>query len=969
MLVLYLFSCILLIGQQLAFPEAEGFGKYTTGGRGGDVYEVTNLNDRGDGSLRSAINQTGARTIVFRVSGTIYLESTLEITRDNITIAGQTAPGYGITLANYNFRISADNVIIRYIRSRLGDTYNQEADAFTCTDYNKNIIVDHCSFSWSVDETATSYQNENFTMQWCIISESMYNSVHSKEEHGYGGIWGGSKATYHHNLLAHHTSRNPRFNGARYSSSPWYELVDHRNNVIYNWGFNSAYGGEPSEIDGVKAHINIVKNYYKPGPATSGGLLEYRIVAPDADLNYGFSEWYIDSNYVYGHPEASEDNWLYGVQDITTSDKESIKMDEPFEFDITTIHTAEEAYIAVLDNAGAILPRRDTIDRRVIREVKTGTATYGGTYGAQLGIIDSQEDVGGWPEMYSAYPPVDTDHDGMTDEWEISMGLDINNPDDRNEDHDSDGYTNLEEYLNSITEYPAFLIKATDFKAELTNLNEITLSWTDNNNFESGTIIERNDTGVFVIIDTIPANIEIYTNSGLNYDSEYSYRLKVISLNDSSMYSATSSAQTISQTSAPTKATYPSPIHNAVNIKQSTILSWKKGVGATSHKIYLSINNPPTFISDLSETSYKPDTLWPNWKYYWRVDEVNENGTTKGDVWEFSVRAPLNDNLVGHWQFEGGSFAFDSSEFENHGVYNNFESSSFTWDGAIKRALIFNGIDQYVKVPDSWEFDFESNDFSIAFWLKQDQNEINSSEDIRYIMKGSIVNNINKNQSGKRYEILNNSANSTIQFTIDDNENESSVEADNTNFIAGKWVHITAIREKSKKKLHIYLNGELINSSTDNTGDIAQSEDLYFGYCPETNSYMAASMDDVRFYNYALKVNDILNLVEMGPDIIDTIDSTETSTAISNYSKYNNWNIYPNPFNNNLFIENQSNSNSNITIEIFTISGVIVKNYLLTIENKSEMLNLDLSNIKPGIYYLRIRNKEYQQIQKVIKIK
>jgi hypothetical protein len=418
--------------QQLAFPEAEGFGRFTRGGRSGRVIEVTNLNDRGPGSLRAAVKAQGARTIVFRISGTIALQSELMIKNGDLTIAGQTAPGDGICIRDYPVTIAADNVIIRYLRIRLGDETGQQADAISCIG-RKNIIVDHCSFSWGIDEVASFYDNENLTVQWCIISESLHNSYHKKGPHGYAGIWGGKGASFHHNLIAHHSSRNPRFNGSRTHGQPEKELVDFRNNVIYNWGANSSYGGEAGQQ-------NLIANYYKFGPATKP---RDRIVEPWD----GKGKWYIADNFVFGYPDITADNWSGGVQGKFWKE---VRVDAPHATEPVTTHAAEKAYALVLANAGASFPRRDSVDVRIIAEVRDGTATFGGKWGANSGIIDSQNDVGGWPALHSAPAPTDDDHDGMADDWETANGLDPLNPEDRNGDFNGDGYINLEKYLNRL---------------------------------------------------------------------------------------------------------------------------------------------------------------------------------------------------------------------------------------------------------------------------------------------------------------------------------------------------------------------------------------------------------------------------------------------------------------------------------------------------------------------------------------
>lgn len=443
-------------GPQLAFPTAEGYGKYSKGGRGGDVYLVTNLNDSGEGSLRAAIEASGPRTVIFRVSGTIELNKPLRIRNPYITIAGQTAPGDGICIRKYPLSIDADHVIIRYIRVRFGDESGSDSDAISSR-YVKHLIVDHVSASWSLDEAVSIYHCDSLTVQWSIMSESLYDSGHTKGTHGYGGIWGANNSSYHHNLFAHHTSRTPRMASGS-------GFTDYRNNVIYNWGFNSMYGGENKEVGNPKfsfSSFNVVGNYYKPGPATRPGKVSYRIVNPSYRNDPSdFGKWYVTGNVMEGNKEVTANNWNGGVQ---PSDGEKniqyVKAEKPWESMPIKEQSAEEAFIDVLKYAGATLPKRDEVDTRIIEETRGGYATYeGASYKERnevrdtskiTGIIDTQNDVGGWPILKSAPAPIDTDGDGMPDEWEKKNGLYPNDPNDRNK-VGRDGYTMLEKYLNSI---------------------------------------------------------------------------------------------------------------------------------------------------------------------------------------------------------------------------------------------------------------------------------------------------------------------------------------------------------------------------------------------------------------------------------------------------------------------------------------------------------------------------------------
>ena len=473
-------GCVAMTAQterMIAFPGAEGFGRFTTGGRGGKVYHVTTLEDNGKtslvGSFRWANAQSGPRTIVFDVSGTIMLKSALRISK-NTTVAGQTAPGDGICLANYPVTLD-ENVIVRYVRFRLGNEAIKtnptahEGDGLGAMD-RKNIIVDHCSVSWSIDECLSVYGSKDITVQWCISSQSLVNAGHSKGSHGYGGNWGGSGASYHHNLMIHHTSRTPRL-GPR-PGTQTDERMDLRNNVIYNWGGNGCYGGEGM-------NVNIVNNYYKPGPGTPSGTKGMRIASINIRTSdytkhntaspnewdkmwHVWGKYFVDGNVNSKYSQVTDDNWTYGIYNqidangndgtYTEVTKDTIRLEEPIAFVATTTHTAEQAYEKVLQYVGACL-HRDALDDIMISDARDGVATFTGS-GNGKGFINSQDDVKSkiptlWPELKQEAPKADTDGDGMPDEWEDSHGLDKNNKADGNQTGEG-GYTNLEIYLNSL---------------------------------------------------------------------------------------------------------------------------------------------------------------------------------------------------------------------------------------------------------------------------------------------------------------------------------------------------------------------------------------------------------------------------------------------------------------------------------------------------------------------------------------
>ena len=548
-----------------SFSGAEGFGAVTVGGRGGEVYHVTNLNNSGPGSLRAALDASGPRTVVFDVSGIIYLteDEELQITNPYITIAGQTAPGDGILIATEGMILSDDvsEVIIRYIRLRrsfdkvkwadyIGCTAhctpNPEGDCLSGIDVTKNVMIDHVSTSWGTDENLSVYRRhldgalpvKNVTIQWCISSEAL-----DAANHAFGGTWGGQGVNYHHNLFANNTARNP--------SLSFSHFFDYRNNVIFNWRDRSMDGG------GIESHVNVINNYYKPGPATgynwnwSAPLpeLKVRIVQPEIRTWQNWDAlgldkktvyagpgvigwWYVNGNIVEGYPEVSQDNWL-GKSQVDGNDYSGVQwkyivqpypgvgpeigeshpewtgqtMDDHPEWaksdtvityaewpedpkdpedgtdgemfvmpDLPVIATqsAINAFKTVLASVGATIPVRDSVDLRILDIVNTGIATAGPR---ENGIIIHPDEVGGYPVITEVHRPEDwdADLDGMPGEWEIARGLDPNNKDDRNDDYDNDGYTNLEEYLNDVGAFPA--VQAINWDGEKDNRYANIFNW------------------------------------------------------------------------------------------------------------------------------------------------------------------------------------------------------------------------------------------------------------------------------------------------------------------------------------------------------------------------------------------------------------------------------------------------------------------------------------------------------------
>jgi pectate lyase len=418
-------AAILLAAALPAFPGAEGFGAATPGGRGGKVIYVRTLADSGPGSLRAAVNTRGPRTIVFAVSGIIDLKSPIRVLEPFVTIAGQTAPGDGICLRGFGLLVDTHDAVIRFIRSRPGDIAGKEVDAVAVGGSSYNVVVDHCSATWCVDEClSASGAIRDVTVQWCLIGESLNKSVHGKGEHGYGSLVraiGG--VSLHHNLWVHNTARNPRL-GDNYGKPP-FPVFDVRNNVMYNWG------AVCSGMTGDKLSANFVANYLRPGPDSN--MRPPIALTKTADVAY-----FVEGNIVEGRPEVTGEA-MFAPREENGRRLFSLQS-TAFPAPLLAPTSADAALDQVISFAGAVLPRRDPVDERIAGHVRSRSGR----------IINSQKEVGGWPEYRSAAAAADADQDGMPDEWERSRRLNPNDPSDGKTDRDRDGYTNLEEYLNNL---------------------------------------------------------------------------------------------------------------------------------------------------------------------------------------------------------------------------------------------------------------------------------------------------------------------------------------------------------------------------------------------------------------------------------------------------------------------------------------------------------------------------------------
>lgn len=911
------------IAQQPAFPSAEGYGKYTSGGRGGTVYEVTNLADSGPGSLRDAVSQSG-RTVVFRVSGDIELLSQLVI-MGNITIAGQTAPGDGICVRDYPTKISGDNVIIRYMRFRLGSRYKLSSDAFNIND-RKNVILDHCTLSWGVDECFSAYGNTDVTIQYCIIGEGLNINGHSM-----GGLWGGY-TTYHHNFIHTNNTRNPKF---AYTYDE--DITDSRNNVIYNWGYNSAYTSPTGRV-------NVVNNYYKSGPSTSGGIRD-RIVEGEPT-----KRMYITGNFVAGYPAVTADNWI-GVDPLNGGIP--IKYDEPFTVpNPLPEQSAEMAYQEVVLHVGASFPKRDDADNRAIMNLIDSTGF----------ILTRETDAGGFPKLFSEQAPVDSDHDGMPDDYETSEGLNPTDATDRNGDKNSNGYTNLEDYINGLISFEMTFPKPGFFSTQPVAEDTVKISWFDLNNDEDGFVLERStDSMNFIAIDTLTPNSNKFVDKGLSPETKYYYRIKSIKDTISSDYSYSGANLTFKAGALPDKTTLLLPLNNSVDMPITGVtLQWTPGNYTLLYDIYTGDSEANLALkqSNYNSTSYNTGTLNFGSNLYWRIDAKNGLGTTTGDVWSFTTLTAALPELIGYWPFNepSGNVVYDSTENGNNGTLKNIDQL-LRPEGVFGGAISFanSNTTGHIEIPHTEKLSFDYDPFSISLWIRLDS----IGEESTYIFhKGANSAISGTERNGKWFGLELRSGG--FRFAVDDNNKKTELSSSTSSFVNGNWVHVVIVRDVYKKKLWLYKNNMLNAQVNDNTTGIACDLPLVIGNSDFMNTPYYGEIDELVICKHAFSLGEIDSLYKFNK--VPTLEYIPSGIN-SSYILISDLIAFPNPFTNLVNIEFTNGIQNHVFVEVINSTGQLVtsmkKSVIPNTKNRITWNGMDSqsSDVGNGLYFILIKDK------------
>ncbi|MGM8363737.1 LamG-like jellyroll fold domain-containing protein [Flavobacterium sp. ARAG 55.4] len=880
-----------LHSQTLAFPEAQGFGRYTTGARGASnpqIYLVTNLNDSGPGSFRDAVSQEG-RFVIFKVGGIVNLQSQIVVAK-NTTIAGQTAPGEGIVFLGPRVTFTgASNTIARYLRIRYGGTsQNQDASGLA---NGANMIFDHMTFTWGTDEVfsinwdSKGTSPDNITIQNSIIGQGLHRHNHSA-----GGLIqpsAGGKVSLIGNLYICNKTRNNKIKGIN-------EFV---NNVVYNWGnYGNTYGhtesGDAYIMGGDSAgssDVNIINNYFIGGPNTSTSI--------STPFNRGNSNFFLygSGNYFDNNRNGVLDGTLV-PQDLTgypTGDAASI-LSTPYDYPFkNTSLTAQNAYDKIVSSVGASYPRRDQVDNLMISDLmsKGTAATYvyvQSDLTKQFGFIN-----GGAGHVYGAPAPLDTDNDGMPDVWEDSNGLNKNSAADALVfSTTSPQYLNIEVYINGLinTIPPDFVIPPTAITLNASSVetpapsSKITLNWIDNSDNETSFVIERSTNGTsFSQVAIVDSNTVTYTDANLIPNTKYYYRVKATTAVESSSYSDVNSVTTPALPSAPNKTANPNPTNEfnyAEPANGSLVLKWTGSSNTITYAVYIGTDssnlNKVADVNYAASPSYTVSGLNSDTNYYWRIDATNAKGTVEGDIWHFRTISDFPTDMIGHWPFREdageGDDIVDLSEFNNNGKLDlDFDNTTVRIDGKANKALDFsssNNNSYMASIPNRDQIYFNNGSFSISFWMKAAPGLLptGSTSSAYLLCKGSFTKNANTGATGKRYNIEFKSG--ELRFAIDDDVTKKELKGVGSRFFTGNWEHVVVMRDVADHKLRLYLNGVLQSElSETGVGGIAEPTDLILGNIGELELASGTApapykgkLDELKIFNYALSASQIAEI-------------------------------------------------------------------------------------------------------------
>lgn len=928
------FACLAgaVADELIAFPGAEGYGRFARGARAGEnptVYHVTNLNDSGKGSLRDAVSQPN-RIVVFDVAGVIRIKSPLVFSK-NLTIAGQTAPGSGIVIYGERTSFSgASDIIVRYLRIRMGMSGRGQNDAAGIAN-GSNMIFDHCSISWGKDETFSINSDGknggvgNITIQKTIMSQGLL-------PHSAGGLCQPTNTvggvTLYRNLYADNNTRNHKVKG----------LNQYINNVVYNWGSGGGYNlGGDSEG---RIWADVQSNYFIQGPNSGGNG-----VGSGNQLTTVYqrgNKTDMSRDGVLNGRDMDENDFARATRVDSFEDllqSEEYPSEHPHAPIASMSMTAEEAYQWVVDSVGACLPDRDEVDEYVIDELRSL---------GNKGVIISSESVlglvNGVGNIYNAPKPLDTDNDGMPDEWEKANGLDPNDATDAVKVA-ANGYLNIENYINSIPASPVpFLKYPVEILAKSLGTDSITVAFECHEKATGAKIrVEvMPEDGEYTTVETIGTDVTSYTVKGLSEKTNYTLRFTTFT-DDMASLPAEFSFRTKGAPGEPDLSTDPIPA-NGETIAEYTTVTLKFSNEVTGRPYYyVYVGTSPDRLDSVATVRSRSYTMdvEPNTTYYWRIDVENTYGRTQGEVWNFTTGQEPVRTKVAYFAFDetSGSTAVNVPTSEEIMANDATPYGSYVpvWgEGKINGAILFDAANTTdgMIVPSYEEIVFESAPFSYELWFKSTAG--NSSQSRYLLHKGSHKSDGDRN-TGKWFGLEYKKG--TLYFGVDDDVTKSLAEVSATSYFDGNWHHVVAVRDVENAKLLLYIDGELKASANDATGAIDGSEALVIGNVNVNfDSPFIGSIDEFTLYNDALTELEIKSKYEHGVTAIEEIAAQEREDVV----------VYPNPFKDR-FTVTLPQSTGTVKVEIYSLSGALVYSNDLTVSGGMvEVKGLD--DLPAGVY-------------------